>query len=170
MCWFSAEISILRNEILIYLTRHLAPLCKMLIDMLCQLHMASVLSSSACCVLCSSWYLSCHFQRSPATPLSPPHIKAFLISATLLATHPMTINLGLVQMRECACIYTLSFFFTPFLYLPCIHRSIYTWPHTHKHIEIPLVQMKAEVLSKEIFCQWIPCPNEVNLSLGMIFH
>lgn len=55
--------------------------------------MAGVLSS---CVLCSLHHLTRRFPRSPGALHSPPHIKASLISATLIFIHPMIIHLGLV--------------------------------------------------------------------------
>lgn len=82
---------------------------RVLIDSKCQLRMAGVLSS---CVLCSPHHLICRFPRSPGALHSPPHIKASLISATLIFIHPMIIHLGLVvtcRTRTCPLSFTSVF-------------------------------------------------------------
>lgn len=103
--------------------------------------MASVLSSRARCVLCSLCYLSCRLQGSPGALLSPPHIKASLISATLIATHPHD-NQPRADVHVWRCAHPHSIFlFSLFLYLTC--------PHTHTHTE------------KFLWCRWKQkCPEK----------
>lgn len=96
---FMSTSSSSSGRILIYLTKQPAAQHFILIDMMCHLRMASVLSS---CVLCSPCNLTCRFQRSPGALRGLPHIKASLISATLIVVHPMIINLRRVYMRESA--------------------------------------------------------------------
>lgn len=95
-------------------------------DANCQLCMAGVLSG---CVLCSSHHHTCRFPRSPGALHSPPHIKASLISATLIFIHPMIIHLRLVvTCGTCTC--QLSFT-SAFAALPFASASACV--HTHSH-------------------------------------
>lgn len=143
----------------------------MLIDMLCHLHMASVSSSRACCVLCSLCYLACSFQRSPGALLSPPHIKASLISATLIATHPMIISLGLMCMRGSA--HTQSY--------PSLFYISVSDMHAYKHADVPHMHAHARRSSsgadesrstqRRSFLSVDSLPlNEVRWSPGIIFQ
>lgn len=87
------------SRFLLYFTEQLT--AGSLIDANCQLRMASVLSG---CVLCSPHHHTCRFPRSPRALHSPPHIKASLISATLIFIHPMIIHLRLVvTCGTCTC-------------------------------------------------------------------
>ena len=133
------------GRILIYLARQFTARRQILIDMLCHPHKAGVLSSRVRGVLCSWCYLSCSLERSPGALLSPPHIKDSLISATLIATHPVIINLRLMYMHL-----NLSLFSGHACMRPCGHaHTCRTHTHTHTyihvHTEIPLAQMKEEV-------------------------
>lgn len=86
----------------ISLARQLGALLQMLIDMLCRLRMLSVSSSHALVFYVPGAISPAVSQRSPGALRRPPHIKASLISAALIATHPMIINLGLLCVCECA--------------------------------------------------------------------
>lgn len=140
---------------------------------MCHLRMASVLSS---CVLCSPHDLTCRFQRSPGALRRIPHIKASLISATLIAIHPVISNLGQVCMHESVRTNTPSLTYPFSIYISDTHAHEHAHTDTHTHIEIPLVQMKAEV-PREKERDWesrtvigFPTTNEVHSSLRIIFQ